>query len=54
LLLRIFLGHSPVARYLAAVCFVIGALITRYAWIGAGRVSSRDPQALFRIQRPAP
>src|SRR5246127_5390175 len=54
LLLRIFSGHSAVGRYLAAVCFVIGALISRYAWIGAGRVSSRDPQALFRIQRPAP
>jgi formate-dependent nitrite reductase membrane component NrfD len=53
LLLRIFSGHSPVARYLAAACFVIGALISRYAWIGAGRVSSRDPQALFRTQRPA-
>jgi hypothetical protein len=54
LLLRIFLGHSSAARYLAAVCFIIGALISRYAWIGAGRVSSRDPHALFRIQRPAP
>jgi formate-dependent nitrite reductase membrane component NrfD len=54
LLLRIFSGQSSVARYLAAVCFVTGALISRYAWIGAGRVSSRDPQALFRIQRPAP
>jgi formate-dependent nitrite reductase membrane component NrfD len=54
LLLRIFWGHSSMARYLAAVCFVIGALISRYAWIAAGRVSSRDPQALFRIQRPAP
>jgi formate-dependent nitrite reductase membrane component NrfD len=53
LLLRIFGGHSSAARYAAAVCFVIGALISRYAWIGAGRVSSRDPQALFRIQRPA-
>jgi hypothetical protein len=54
LLLRISWGHSSVPRYAAAVCFVIGALISRYAWIGAGRVSSRDPQALFRIQRPAP
>jgi len=54
LLLRMFSGHSSVARYVAAVCFVIGALISRYAWIAAGRVSSRDPQALFRIQRPAP
>jgi formate-dependent nitrite reductase membrane component NrfD len=54
LLLRIFWGRSSVARYVAAGCFIIGALIARYAWIGAGRVSSRDPQALFRIQRPAP
>jgi hypothetical protein len=53
-LLRIFLGHSSVARHIAAVCFIIGALTSRYAWIGAGRVSSRDPQALFRIQRPGP
>jgi Polysulphide reductase, NrfD len=52
LLLRIFWGHSSVARYVAAVCFVIGALTSRYAWIVAGRVSARDPQALFRIQRP--
>ncbi len=37
----------------AALCFLIGALKSRYAWIRAGRVSSRDPQALFRIQRPA-
>jgi formate-dependent nitrite reductase membrane component NrfD len=54
LLLRIFWGHSSVARYVAAVCFAIGALASRYAWIVAGRVSSRDPQALFRIQRPSP
>jgi hypothetical protein len=55
LLLRIFGSHS--ARYFAAACFIAGALIARYAWIAAGRVSSRDPQALFRIQhrgiRPA-
>jgi hypothetical protein len=51
LLLRIFWGHTPGLRYLAASCFVAGALIARYAWIAAGRVSSRDPQALFQIQR---
>jgi hypothetical protein len=54
LLLRFFGGHSPGLRYLAALCFVAGALITRYAWIAAGRVSSRDPQALFQIQRRDP
>jgi formate-dependent nitrite reductase membrane component NrfD len=51
LLLRIFWAHSPGARYVAAFCFIAGALISRYGWIAAGRVSSRDPQALF--QNPA-
>jgi formate-dependent nitrite reductase membrane component NrfD len=54
LLLRIFGGHSTGLRYVAALCFVTGALIARYAWIAAGRVSSRDPQALFQIQRRDP
>lgn len=52
LMLRIFGGHTPGARYIAAFCFVAGALISRFAWVGAGKVSSRDPEALFRIQRP--
>ena len=52
LLLRIFWAHSSGARTVAALCFITGALIARYAWIAAGRVSSRDPQALFQIQRP--
>jgi hypothetical protein len=51
LLPRIFWGHSLAARYIAASSFLAGALIARYAWIAAGRVSSRDPQALFQIQR---
>ena len=50
LLLRIFWGHSPGVRYVAALCFVAGALIARYAWIAAGRVSSRDVKTLFDIQ----
>jgi hypothetical protein len=50
LLLRIFSGHHLGIRYVAASCFIAGALIARYAWIAAGRVSSRDPQALFQIQ----
>jgi hypothetical protein len=52
LLLRIFWAQNSGARQAAALCFIAGALITRYAWIAAGRVSSRDPQALFKIQRP--
>jgi hypothetical protein len=51
LLLRVFSEHSLATRYVAALCFLAGALIARYAWIAAGRVSSRDPQALFQIQR---
>jgi len=51
LLLRLFWAHSHEARYVAAVCFIAGALISRFAWIAAGRVSSRDPHALFQIQR---
>ena len=51
LLLRIFFGHSMLLRRLAGLCFIVGALVIRFAWIAAGRVSSRDPQALFGIQR---
>jgi formate-dependent nitrite reductase membrane component NrfD len=51
LLLRVVWGHGPGVRYIAALCFIAGALIARYVWIVAGRVSSRDPQALFQIQR---
>ncbi|MFL6439179.1 MAG: NrfD/PsrC family molybdoenzyme membrane anchor subunit [Terriglobales bacterium] len=51
LLLRIFSGHNPHLREIAAVCFAVGALVTRYGWIAAGRVSALDPQALFQIQR---
>ena len=54
LLLRIFWGHNLGPRYVAALCFIAGALISRYAWIAAGRVSARDPQALFQIQRLNP
>jgi polysulfide reductase-like protein len=51
LLLRIFWAQSPAGRQLAAISFLIGAVIGRYAWIAAGRASSRDPQALFQVQR---
>lgn len=51
LVLRIFAAHHPALRDVAAFCFIAGALAARFAWIAAGRVSSRDPQALFEIQR---
>src|SRR5579872_1473722 len=51
LLLRIFWGSSPLGRQAAAICFILGALLSRYAWIWAGRASAQDPQALFQLQR---
>jgi hypothetical protein len=54
LLVRTFWSHNGEARQIAAFCFLAGALIARYAWIAAGSVSSRDPQALFRAQLREP
>ena len=34
----------------AAASFLLGALCSRFGWIGAGRVSGRDPEALFASQ----
>ncbi len=51
LLLRIFEGSSPGGRELAAACFLTGALVTRYAWLWAGRASSSNPRALFDLQQ---
>lgn len=51
LLMRIFLTHSLAARRMASVCFILGALLSRYAWIAAGRVSVRDVKTLFDMQR---
>ena len=50
LLLRLFLGGRPGGRYAAAVCFIAGALLSRYGWIWAGRASAEDPHALFQLQ----
>lgn len=53
LLLRVFFGSGPTGRYAAAAVFLIGSLLSRYAWIWAGRASARDPGALFQLQRKA-
>ncbi len=50
LLIRALWGSHPIGRNAAAVCFIAGALTIRYAWLAAGRTSSRNPQALFEIQ----
>jgi len=51
LLLRIFEGSSASGRELAALCFIAGALMIRYAWLWAGKVSASDAAALFDLQR---
>jgi Polysulphide reductase, NrfD len=51
LLLRAFLSTSHAGRYAAAICFLIGSLLSRYAWIWAGRASANDPHTLFELQR---
>ncbi|MBA3830573.1 MAG: polysulfide reductase NrfD [Chthoniobacterales bacterium] len=35
---------------LAAVSFLLGALLSRFGWIAAGRVSGKDPEAVFASQ----
>jgi hypothetical protein len=45
LLLRFF-GLIP----LAAISFLLGALLSRFGWIAVGRVSGRDPEAVFASQ----
>ncbi|MFZ0956092.1 MAG: NrfD/PsrC family molybdoenzyme membrane anchor subunit [Candidatus Sulfotelmatobacter sp.] len=52
LLLRL-LSDSAAGRRTAAICFLIGSLLSRYAWIWAGVASAKDPEALFQIQRKA-
>lgn len=53
LLLRVFWGSSATGRYAAAGCFLLGALLSRYAWIWAGGASAHDPHTLFELQRKA-
>jgi formate-dependent nitrite reductase membrane component NrfD len=52
LLLRL-LWDSASGRRASAMCFLVGALLSRYAWIWAGVASAKDPEALFQIQRKA-
>jgi len=45
LVLRIF-GAIP----LAAISFLLGALVSRFGWIAVGKVCARDPEAVFASQ----
>jgi hypothetical protein len=46
LLLRLF-GVVP----LAALSFLVGALVSRFGWIAVGKISGRDPESAFASQR---
>jgi hypothetical protein len=50
-LLRAPLG--PRADDVASLCYLGGGLAFRYAWVGAGRVSARDDEAVARMARGA-
>lgn len=50
LILRLVSDTAPIRRA-AAICFLAGTLLSRYAWVWAGRASANDPEALFQIQR---
>ena len=51
LVLRIAWGSHPGGRRAAAICFLAGSLLSRYAWVWAGRVSAKQPDAQFALQR---
>jgi formate-dependent nitrite reductase membrane component NrfD len=46
LVLRFF-GVIP----LAAISFLVGALVSRFGWIAVGKISGRDPESVFASQK---
>jgi formate-dependent nitrite reductase membrane component NrfD len=46
LVLRFF-GGIP----LAAISFLLGALVSRFGWIAVGKISGRDPESVFASQK---
>ena len=51
LALRLFWDFAPAGRYSAAICFLAGSMLGRYAWIWAGRVSAQTVTTQFAAQR---
>src|SRR5439155_21089232 len=49
LVLRMF-GQVP----LAAISFLIGALVSRFGWLAVGKVSGSDPESVFAAERYHP
>ena len=48
--LRLFGRRSRTAHQAAAVCTVIGSVVTRFAWIAVGNVSAEDPRVPLRLE----
>jgi formate-dependent nitrite reductase membrane component NrfD len=48
LVLRLAVAVLPAARLIAAAFAVIGSLMTRFAWVAAGRESANDPELVLR------
>jgi hypothetical protein len=46
LVLRFF-GAIP----LAAISFLLGALVSRFGWLAVGKISARDPESVFASQK---
>ena len=53
LLLRVFAGRSATARRIAALSTIAGSILTRAAWIEAGRSSASSSQAIATNSRRA-
>jgi formate-dependent nitrite reductase membrane component NrfD len=49
LVLRLLGRRDPRARRAAACCALFGSLLTRFAWVRAGRASARDPRVPLRL-----
>jgi len=51
LLLRLLGGKSRKTRRLAAASTLLGSLLTRFAWVRAGKKSARDPRPALGLER---
>ena len=51
LALRLARGRGPWVHHLASVLYVLAGLTFRFAWVGAGRTSALDHEAVARMHR---
>jgi hypothetical protein len=43
--------NVEVAFPLAAISFLLGALVSPFGWIAVGKISGRDPESVFALQK---